>query len=562
VLKLDSSGAHQWHTFYSGTSSSSDAGIAVDGSGNVYVTGYSYASWNGPGSCTVAGTSPCPLNAFSGSSGSYEIFALKLDTNGAYQWHTFYGSSGYDLGHGVAVDGSGNVYVTGQSGATWGSPLHSHSGGWYNLFVLKLDTNGAYNWHTFYGSSDSNALDYGNSISLDGNGNIYVAGKSDKPWGDSPINGHTVGDTDVFVLKLDNNGIYKWHTFYGPSNTNQGVGLALDTDSNVYVTSTSTDWGSPLHGYSGSYDIIVLKLDSDGAYQWHTFYGSGDDELGYGIAVDGSGNVYVTGTGNATWGSPLRAYSGNSDAFLFKLDTNGAFKWNTFYGSGVGDEGWAVAVDTSGRVSLTGGSYATWGAPVNSFIGNEDVFVLRMNDSPPLVTTTAISAITQNSANSGGNVISDGWDAVTAKGVCWNTSINPTISNDHTTNGSGIGIFTSQIDSLSPVTSYHVRAYATNGGGTFYGDDISFTTNLCTSDVQRGGTYGTIQEAITSGSGAEITAVARVFPEALLFTNSSALALNGGYACGFGSASGITTVHGTITIAGSAAVTLGNVAVY
>ena len=122
-------------------------GIAVDGSGNVYVTGYSYATWNGP-----AGQNP--LHAYSGG---YDIFVLKLNSSGAYQWHTFYGSSGDDSGHGIAVDGSGNVYVTGYSDATWNgpagqNPLHAYSGG-YDIFVLKLNSSGAYQWHTFYGSS-------------------------------------------------------------------------------------------------------------------------------------------------------------------------------------------------------------------------------------------------------------------------------------------------------------------------------------------------------------------------------------------------------------------------
>jgi len=365
VLKLDSSGAYQWHTFYGGTSSSSDAGIAVDGSGNVYVTGYSYSTW---------GT---PVNAFSGG---YDIFVLKLNSNGALIWNTFHGSSGYELGHGIAVDGSSNVYVTGQSGATWGAPLHPYNGGWYNLFVLKLDSSGAYQWHTFYGSSNSGDLDYGNSIALDHSGNIYVAGKSDSTWG-SPLHPHSAGDPNVFILKLDNNGTYLWHTFYGISSTNYGVGLALDSDSNIYVTSTSAAWGIPLHDYSGNWDIFVLKLDSAGAYKWHTFYGSaGNDDFGYGIAVDGSGNVYVTGTSQGNWGSPLSAYSGNADFFLLKLNSSGTYQWHSFYGSGNDDWGWGVAVDTSGKVYVTGGSNATWGTPIHSFIGNESVFVLKLDD--------------------------------------------------------------------------------------------------------------------------------------------------------------------------------------
>ena len=81
---------------------------------------------------------------------------LKLNSSGAYQWHTFYGSRGYDGGSGIAVDGSGNVYVTGYSNATWNgpagsSPLHAYSGD-DDIFVLKLNSSGAYQWHTFYGS--------------------------------------------------------------------------------------------------------------------------------------------------------------------------------------------------------------------------------------------------------------------------------------------------------------------------------------------------------------------------------------------------------------------------
>jgi len=94
------------------------------------------------------------------------------------------------------------------------------------------------------------------------------------------------------------------------------------------------------------------------------------------------------------------------------------------------------------------------------------------------VTTTAATSISMNSATSGGNVTSDGGFTVTARGVCWSTSLNPTISDDHTTDGSGTGTFTSSITGLSPNTTYHIRAYATNLAGTYYGNDLIFTT-LC-----------------------------------------------------------------------------------
>jgi hypothetical protein len=183
--------------------------------------------------------------------------------------------------------------------------------------------------------------------------------------------------------------------------------------------------------------------------------------------------------------------------------------------------------------------------------------------NPPTVTTSSVTGITSTTAIGGGNVTSDGGGSVTARGVCWGTDANPASVDNHTTDGTGTGVFTSSISGLSSTTTYHVRAYAVNSAGTSYGEDISFITNLCLIDVTRGGTgYGTIQGAVNSGSGNEIRAVARVFQEDLPLTNSSGLTLTGGYACGFGSITGVTTVHGTITLAGSGGVTLSNVAVY
>jgi hypothetical protein len=96
---------------------------------------------------------------------------------------------------------------------------------------------------------------------------------------------------------------------------------------------------------------------------------------------------------------------------------------------------------------------------------------------PPAVTTTAISSLTVASAISGGNVTSEGTSAVIARGVCWGTAASPTIADSKTTDGTGAGTFTSTITGLTPATLYHVRAYATNGEGTSYGEDVTFTTS-------------------------------------------------------------------------------------
>ena len=108
--------------------------------------------------------------------------------------------------------------------------------------------------------------------------------------------------------------------------------------------------------------------------------------------------------------------------------------------------------------------------------GEQRSFTTLQNIELPTVTTTNVSNITQTTATSGGNVTSDGGANVTARGVCWSTSQNPTISNSHTTDGSGTGSFTSNITGLTANTTYYVRAYATNEKGTSYGEQKSFTT--------------------------------------------------------------------------------------
>ena len=94
----------------------------------------------------------------------------------------------------------------------------------------------------------------------------------------------------------------------------------------------------------------------------------------------------------------------------------------------------------------------------------------------PTVTTTAISNIDKTTATGGGNVTADGGATITARGICWSTSQNPTISGDHTTDGTGTGSFTSAMTGLTANTTYYVRAYATNSAGTAYGEEVSFTT--------------------------------------------------------------------------------------
>jgi hypothetical protein len=143
--------------------------------------------------------------------------------------------------------------------------------------------------------------------------------------------------------------------------------------------------------------MVIVKLDLAGAYQWHTFYGSTSGASGYGIAVTGD-SVYVTGESNATWNgdgnaAPKHAYSGDADIVIVKLNSGGAYQWHTFYGSPSGDYGRCIAVTGDG-VCVTGESYATWNgdgdtASEHAYSGDADIVILKIFDpTQPIPTVT------------------------------------------------------------------------------------------------------------------------------------------------------------------------------
>ena len=170
----------------------------------------------------------------------------------------------------------------------------------------------------------------------------------------------------------------------------------------------------------------------------------------------------------------------------------------------------------------------------------------------PTVTTTVISAITTSTATSGGNVTSAGGDSVTARGVCWSTSANPTTANDKTTNGTGTGSFTSLITGLSSGTPYHVRAYATNSVGTSYGSDAIFKTSFAfTLYVSSAGDcgdenpcYTSIPNAISDAStGSAILIAGGIYTESITLNDVKSLTLQGGWDSEFKLQTGITILR-------------------
>jgi hypothetical protein len=494
---------YSWHTFHGSANDDVGSGIAVDGSGNIYVTGKSNTSWNGPGSCLTSGISPCPLNAFTGG---YDVFLLKLDSSGAYQWHTFYGSTGDDAGNGIAVDGSGNVYVIGVSSADWGiseNRINGHSGG-DDIFVIKLNSNGERLWHTFLGSVND---DGGVAIAVDSGGNTYITGSSTATWGTSPVHAFT-GYVDAVVAKLNSSGVLQWNSFYGSGSSDGGNGIALDGSGNIYVVGSSwATWSvsaaSPVNGFSGSEDIFALKLNNSGAYQWHTFLGAGNN-FGSAIALDASNNVYITGYSDTTWGLPVNSHSGGIDLVAAKLNNSGVLQWNTFYGSPTADTGNGIAVDDSGNVYIAG------------FVADSNISAFKFNSSGKLQWFAA-------SGYGSGAVI------------------------DIDSSGNVYVAGTSNATTGSPIHQY-------SGGNDIF--IVKLLPDSCSSTparIEGGSAYTSVHSAYTaSGTGNSILVQAMELSENLNLNRDISFKLLGGYDCDFSANPTGRTIIRSMTVSNGA----------
>jgi hypothetical protein len=482
ISKLDSSGNFVWAKSMGGAGFDEANGVAIDSNGNVYTSG----SFNGNAYAngTVNSTvdfDPSLTGVANLVSTGYQadIFISKLDSSGNFVWAKSMGGLNMDIGTSIAIDASDNIYTTGTFSGTadFDPSLTGTSNlvsmGSLDIFVSKLDSSGNFVWAKAIGGKN---YDQVNGMAIDGSGNVYTTGTF---YGAADFDPSLTGEfalvsampsdkADIFISKLDSGGNFVWAKSIGGLRDERVSGIALDRSGNVYTTGVfngTVDFDPSLMGTTnlvsadGTTDIFISKLDSSGNFVWAKAMGGANVDIGTSIAIDGSGNVYTTGSFSGTvdfdpslTGAANLLTGDPSNVFLSKLTAAGNFVQAQQFASGslgisktvVDNLGNRYTVGTFGGTvdfdpSLTGTSNLV-------SVGGNDIFISKLDSRGNFVWVKAIGGTTADDAT---NIAIDGSGNIYTAGTFSGTvDFDPSLTG--TNNLVSIGdtdIFISKLDS-------------------------------------------------------------------------------------------------------------------
>lgn len=359
---------NQFVSIWGGKAEDYAYGVALDSSGNVYMSGSTYSF----------GTSL--------STGLPQAFLLKFDHAGNLLWQKGWQVGYWVLGEGVAVDPTGNIFVVGYYENRSGSGVRELS----SPALLKYDSSGSLIWKTSLGSVTGQIYACANRVATDASGDVYVIGGT---------RSYAASDA-LLLLKYNSTGSLLWQTAWRLGGGAEGLGLAVDSSSNsIYVTGSYPS----LPSLSINRTAIIMKFNSDGSVVWQKTWGGRQITYGVRAETDATGNLYVLGNipdfvhGGSFWKA----------LFLLKLDPLGNLQWQKAWGNGVDIGGVGLAIDSKGNAIMTGNGFLY--AP---HCGYRNVLLFEVNASGQLMGDMAAGSChsTTGHGNVGNDVVVDGSD--------------------------------------------------------------------------------------------------------------------------------------------------------
>ncbi len=332
--------------------SESDFGtsVAIDGDGNVFMAGFTFGSIGKP------------------NAGISDGFVSKYDPAGNLQWAKQFGTSSYEPTVDIGVDGTGNIYLTGQTGGSF----DGMNAGSSDAFLIKLDAMGEELWARQLGTIQQ---DVGRSLAVDNAGNVWVSGEYNSKSEGPP--------SDAFLALYNANGEQQWFRSTTTTEFDVNEGVAIDAMGNAYVTGFIDRSGDDP---PRSNDSFLAKYDVDGNLVWRQEFGTLVGDNAYEIAVDAFGAIYVSGTTGGLLGDEQ---FGSSDAFVTKFNGAGVLQWTTQFGSNRSDSIQGIDIAPDGTIFVSGSTNEQLG---DEHFGSGDVFVSQIATDGELLWTRQIGS--------------------------------------------------------------------------------------------------------------------------------------------------------------------------
>lgn len=471
TLVVDPVPVLHWGTYYGDTLP--DAGLAVvtDTVGRVYMAGHTQSLLN-------IATEGAHQQTYAG--GNSDAFLTMFNAHGERLWCTYFGGTGDDQATGVAVDGHYDIYIVGNtttvddSLATDSAYQQINAGG-TDVFAAKFNNFGALTWSTFLGGFGN---DTATACVVDTSGHVFISGYTETgEWLESPEFTYA-GGIDAFLVKLDEEGMPVWGTYYGGPEDDYGRDLAVDSLDYLFLTgSTFSEEGiatDTTHQTvnAGEEDAFAVCFNPDGSRKWGTYFGGSEKDVARGIAVYYDA-VYVTGytlspEGVADSLSFQPDYMGQEEAFLLRLDANGQRLWSTYFGDSLLEKSNAIATDIEGFVYIAGitntenHALSTNDVHQDWLRGEQEGFIAKFDSLGNRVWSTYYGGF-QNDDIMGINVF--GVTAIYITGYTWSSEFVAYYGHDIEYGGNTDG-FLSRLDMERPTGASGICFGGGGGGGS------------------------------------------------------------------------------------------------
>lgn len=347
VFKYNKSGDILWLVQLGSSSDDWGNDIAIDSTGNIYITGYYKSTF-------YYNNDSLP------NRGSADAFVAKIDSLGTIQWVKGFGHSGNDIGNAIIVDKDEKVYVSGTFGDSLnidGQQLLSYSN--YNNFLIQLDNSGQLSWHNTISTAITNNIQ---DIELDANGDIYLLGYfRDAVYG-TLGQLFSDGNNDLLLAKFSSVGQLLWWKKMGGRSVDLGIALHI-SNNYIYICGVFQDtatFGALTRICEGEFDAFLAQCDMQGTVNWIQIVGGTDNSKGFDIATLANGNIYMVGLfeGTGRWGtdsatSRLPRHV-PSDIFIAEYKTDGSYQSIKTIGSAGTDYATGICVLDSTNIFIAG----------------------------------------------------------------------------------------------------------------------------------------------------------------------------------------------------------------